>query len=110
MTLRAGTRYRFRLFNLAGDSRAIVSLNAGDDPIAWTFVAKDGYPLPPSQVKQVPARLLFEPGEIYDFEYTPKAGELTLTFGPEPLPPNAPPLPPIFSPLPPTIKVPVRVR
>jgi FtsP/CotA-like multicopper oxidase with cupredoxin domain len=110
MTLRAGTRYRFRLFNLAGDSRAIVSLNAGDEPIAWTFVAKDGYPLPPSQVKQVPARLLFEPGEIYDFEYTPKAGELTLTFGPEPLPPNAPPLPPIFSPLPPTIKVPVRVR
>ena len=110
MELRAGTKYRFRLFNLAGDSRTVVSLRAGDTPVDWTFIAKDGYPLPPSQVKRLPATLMFEPGEIYDFEYTPRAGELTLMFGPEPPPPNAPPLPPIFSPPPPTIKVPVRVR
>ena len=110
MDLKAGTRYRFRLFNLAGDAPTVVSLNAGDKPIDWMFVAKDGYPLSPAQRKQQPARLFFEPGEIYDFEYTPSAGELTLTFGPPPPPPGAPPLPPIFSPPPPTIKVPVRIR
>ena len=49
MNLKAGTRYRFRLFNLAGDSPLQVSLNAGDAPIDWRAVAKDGYPLPPSQ-------------------------------------------------------------
>jgi FtsP/CotA-like multicopper oxidase with cupredoxin domain len=108
--LKAGTRYRFRLFNLAGDIPTVVSLNSGDRPINWTFVAKDGFALPPSQVKQKPARLVFEPGEIYDFEYTPTAGELTLMFGPPEPPPGAPPLPPIFSPPPPTIKVPVRIR
>ena len=85
-------------------------LSAGDTPIDWTFVAKDGYTLPRAQVRQQPAKLIFEPGEIYDFEYTPKAGELTLMFGPPPPPSGAPPLPPIFSPPPPTIRVPVRVR
>jgi FtsP/CotA-like multicopper oxidase with cupredoxin domain len=110
MMLRAGTRYRFRLFNLAGDVPTVVSINAGDKPIDWTFVAKDGYTLPPSQKRQQPAQLKFEPGEIYEFEYTPVAGELTLSFGPPAPPPNAPPLPPIFAPPPPTIKVPIRVR
>jgi FtsP/CotA-like multicopper oxidase with cupredoxin domain len=110
MDLRAGTRYRFRLFNLAGDGPAVMSLRADTTPVMWTFVAKDGYPLPPAQIKRQPARLLFEPGEIYDFEYTPTAGALTLSFGPPLPPPGAPPLPPIFSPPPPTIKVPVRVR
>ena len=110
IALKAGTRYRFRLFNLAGDIPTVVSLNAGDKPVDWTFVAKDGFTLPPAQVRQRPATLVFEPGEIYDFEYTPKAGELTLMFGPPQPPPNAPPLPPIFSPPPPTIKVPVRIR
>ena len=31
MNLKAGTRYRFRLFNLAGDAPLEVSINAGDD-------------------------------------------------------------------------------
>ena len=36
MNLKAGTRYRFRLFNLAGDTPLQVSINAGDDadPVA----------------------------------------------------------------------------
>ncbi len=35
---------------------------------------------------------MFDPGEIYDFEYTPSApGELALTFGPPPNPPGPPP-------------------
>jgi hypothetical protein len=58
-----------------------------------------------------PATLLFDPGEIYDYELTPaKAGDMTLSFGPMPLPPNVPPLPREFAPPPPTRQVLVRVR
>ena len=49
MNLKAGTRYRFRLFNLAGDAPLAVSINAGGAPVQWRAVAKDGYPLPASQ-------------------------------------------------------------
>jgi len=120
MDLTAGTRYRFRLFNLAGDAPTMVSLDADTIPVTWRAVAKDGYPLPPVQATSRPAVLVFAPGEIYDFEYTPTvAGELVLRFGlppapppppgsapPPPLPPHAPPpnLPP------PTISVPVHVH
>ncbi len=113
MNLKAGTRYRFRLFNLAGDMPLMVSLKAGDVPISWRAVAKDGYPLPPSQSVSRPAALVFDPGEIYDFEYTPPAaGALTLTFGPTPPPPGPPPAPDSPPPPapPPTITVPVYVR
>ena len=115
MNLKAGTRYRFRLFNLAGDAPLMVSMNAGDKPIQWKAVAKDGYPLPPSQAIDKAAVLVFDPGEIYDFEITPQAaGEMTLRFG---LPPSPPPPPPPagapalpFTPPPPTITVPIHVR
>ena len=115
MTLKAGTHYRFRLFNLANELPLFVSLNAGETPTQWRAVAKDGYPLPPSQATMRPAALVFDPGEIYDFEVTPSAaGELTLKFGippflvPPPPPPGAPPPPPFYPP--PTITVPVHVR
>jgi FtsP/CotA-like multicopper oxidase with cupredoxin domain len=116
MELKAGTRYRFRLFNLAGDLPTMVSLNQGDRPVSWQAVAKDGYPLPEVQRVIKPAVLFFEPGEIYDFEFTPaKAGTLTLKFGLPPFP--APPPPPSGAPapppppaLPPTVSVPVHVR
>jgi manganese oxidase len=110
MNLKAGTRYRFRLFNLAGDVPLMVSMNAGDTPVQWRAVAKDGYALQSSQATMRPAVLLFDPGEIYDFELTPAAaGELTLKFGfppAPPPPPGAPPAPPI----PATISVPIHVR
>jgi len=111
MNLKVGTRYRFRLFNLAGDVPLLVSMNAGDAPIMWRAVAKDGYPLPASQATSRAAVLRFDPGEIYDFEYTPTApGELALKFGVEPPPPGSPPPPPPFQPPPPTIVVPIHVR
>jgi FtsP/CotA-like multicopper oxidase with cupredoxin domain len=110
MDLKAGTRYRFRLLNLAGDVATIVALNSGKDPVMWRAVAKDGYTLPPAQATSRPATLIFDPGEIYDFEYTPSApGELALTFGPPPNPPGPPPPGP-FTPPPPTITVPVHVN
>jgi FtsP/CotA-like multicopper oxidase with cupredoxin domain len=123
MDLKAGTRYRLRLFNLAGDMPLQVSLNAGDAPIDWRPVAKDGYPLPPSQTAPRPAVVVFAPGEIYDFEYTPvTAEELTLRFGPVPPPPAPPqtaaarppsdtPPPPDSPPSPPpTVRVAIHVR
>jgi manganese oxidase len=113
MNLKVGTRYRFRLFNLAGDVPLMVAVNSGDKPITWRATAKDGYPLPPSQSIDKPARLVFDPGEIYDYEFTPTApGELVLTFGLPPLPPPPPPPPgaPPFPPPPPTISVPIHVR
>ena len=116
MELKAGQRYRFRLFNLAGDFPLMVSLNQGEKPVAWRAVAKDGYPLPESQAVSKPAMLVFDPGEIYDFEFTPeKSGKLTLKFGlppfpaPPPPPPGAP-APPALPPLPPTVSVLVHVR
>lgn len=123
MNLKAGTRYRFRLFNLAGDRPLMVSLNAGDAPISWRAVAKDGYPLPASQATSRKAVLVSDPGEIYDFEYTPAAPtELTLKFGPvpdapapppaadTPPPPPSPPGAPVPAPPPPTVSVQVHVR
>ena len=95
MNLKAGTKYRFRFFNLAGDIPNFVTLKAGEKPIMWRAVAKDGYPLPPPQATLRPAVLVFDPGEIYDYEDTPTtAGELTLTFGPPPPPPPPPGSPP----------------
>jgi len=114
MNLKAGTRYRFRLFNLAGDTPLLLSLNAGDAPTMWRAVAKDGLPLPPSQAIEKPAVLMFDPGEIYDFEITPKAaGELSLKFGFPPFvvpPPPPPNVPNPFKPLPPDVIVPIHVR
>jgi FtsP/CotA-like multicopper oxidase with cupredoxin domain len=120
MTLKAGTRYRFRLFNLAGDFPTLVSLNQGEQPVSWRAVAKDGYPLPPSQATFRPAVLLFDPGEIYDFEYTPATtGELVLKIGlppfitqppPGPPPPPGAPAPPAPPPFPKDLIVAVHVR
>jgi len=113
MNLKAGTRYRFRLFNLAGDMPLRVSVNGGNGPVNWRALAKDGYPLPPSQSIVRPAVLVFDPGEIYDFEYAPATRtELTLEYGPVPPPAGPPPAPgsPPPPPPPPTITVAIHVR
>lgn len=111
MDLKAGTRYRFRLINISDNMPLFVSLNSGEKPVTWRAVAKDGATLPPSQATLRPARLMFDPGEIYDFEYTPSAsGDLGLRFGPPPPLPGSPPPPPGFPPLPPTINVAVHVK
>ena len=82
MVLRAGVSYRFRLINIRTDYNAIISVLAGDQPVEWRMVAKDGADLPPSQATVGPAKLTFAPGEIIDVEFTPqKTGELTLRFG-----------------------------
>jgi hypothetical protein len=104
MELRAGTTYRFRLIDITGDVHTFVSLLDGDKPAMWRAVAKDGADLPASQATMRPAAdLMLDPGEIYDFEFTPpKAGMFTLRFGPEDAPPEAG--------LPKKVNVAVRVR
>lgn len=115
MEFRAGRTYRLRLFNLAGDSPTSVALTRNGTPVEWRAVAKDGYPLPAVQATSRPAVLMFDPGEIYDFEFTPAtSGEYTLAFGfPQPPPPPAPkpgePPPPPSS-VPPLVNVAVHVR
>jgi FtsP/CotA-like multicopper oxidase with cupredoxin domain len=82
MELRAGTTYRFRLINIRTDPAVAVALLDGDRPAEWRHVAKDGADLPAAQATLRPARLTLRPGEIYDFELTPRSpGELRLRFG-----------------------------
>ncbi|MGH7583799.1 MAG: hypothetical protein ACREL5_11290 [Gemmatimonadales bacterium] len=77
----------------------------------WRAVAKDGYPLPESQALEQDASLIFDPGEIYDFQFLPThAGEFTLWFGlPQPLPIPGRPTAAASAP-PPLISVAVHVR
>ena len=84
--LRAGTTYRFRLFNLMNDEiEQIALLDENDKPITWKAVAKDGADLPVAQSTMQPATLVFGSGEIYDFVYTPeKSGELKIRYGMRP--------------------------
>jgi FtsP/CotA-like multicopper oxidase with cupredoxin domain len=115
MEMRAGMQYRLRLFNLAGDFPTMVSVSRGQAPVMWKLVAKDGYTIAPERQVTAPAVLVFDPGEIYDFEFTPTArGQLTLQFGPPPLPPPPPPppgAPPLPMPqLPATVSVTINVR
>jgi FtsP/CotA-like multicopper oxidase with cupredoxin domain len=110
MEFKAGVTYRLRFFNLAGDTPTHVSLTAGETPVQWRAVAKDGYPLPPAQAVMKKAVMDFDPGEIYEFEFTPAmSGELALTFGVPPflIPPPKEGVP---QPFPAAVKVAVRVR
>ena len=91
--LRAGQVYRFRMINLADYAPMLVTLLKGKDTVTWKAVAKDGATLPATQIAIGPAKLIFEPGEIYDFELAPTKGDHVLSFGPA-LPPAPPGLPP----------------
>jgi FtsP/CotA-like multicopper oxidase with cupredoxin domain len=103
MELRVGTTYRFRMIDITGDVNTDITLANGKTPVQWRAMAKDGATLPASQATMGPATLHFDPGEIYDFQYTPTAaGHLSLTFG-------VPPVPPPFS-APKMVTVPVTVR
>jgi manganese oxidase len=80
--LRAGTTYRVRLINILTESSARVTLLDGQQPVEWRALAKDGADLPPWLATPRPARLLFFPGEIHDYEFTPTtAADLVLGFG-----------------------------
>ena len=73
MTLKAGTKYRFRLINISPNFNGIVSLLGDNGPVQWRAVAKDGADLPPGQATARPARQPISVGETYDFEYAAAA-------------------------------------
>ena len=106
MELRAGVTYRFRLINIRSNAPVALALLDGVQPAEWRPVAKDGADLPAAQAITRPAQLIFGPGEIYDYEFTPRApGELKLRFG---FPPPRVPRPNVVIPEP--VIVPVRIR
>jgi manganese oxidase len=79
--LRAGRPHRLRLINIRTELLTELSLLDGERPVSWRVVAKDGADLPPAQIVERAARLVFAPGEIYDVEVTPAtAGTLRLRF------------------------------
>jgi FtsP/CotA-like multicopper oxidase with cupredoxin domain len=69
---KAGQRYRLRLIDITNSNDGDFSLLGSDGLLQWRAIAKDGADLPPSQAVMKDAQQELAPGEIYDFEYTPR--------------------------------------
>ncbi len=78
LDLQAGRTFRLRFMHISPDDDKRVSLTAGDEPVTWRQIAKDGADLPPTLARDVPARLRIHVGETYDFLWTPEPGTYTL--------------------------------
>jgi manganese oxidase len=79
ITVRAGVVHRLRFMHISPDDDKRVTLLAGDEPVEWRLVAKDGADLPPAQVRTDAADLRIHVGETYDFLWTPEGpGDYTL--------------------------------
>jgi len=80
LTLKAGTRYRFRFINIGtNDSDTWVSLLDDSKLVQWRALAKDGWTLPDAQATFRRARQGITVGETYDFEFVPeRRGHLAL--------------------------------
>ena len=88
LALAGGRTHRLRLVNIRTELPTTIALLADSTPVTWRVVAKDGASIPPARVRAVPATLHFAPGEIYDVEITPRAGEtLTLRWQGDPAAP-----------------------
>jgi FtsP/CotA-like multicopper oxidase with cupredoxin domain len=89
LVLAAGRPNRLRLVNVRAEALTALTLRDGDATATWRVVAKDGAPLPPARVRELPATLRFAPGETYDVEITPRAGApLTLRWESAPASPR----------------------
>jgi FtsP/CotA-like multicopper oxidase with cupredoxin domain len=70
LRLKTGTKYRFRLINIAPDNAAMrVSLRQAGVPVQWLMIAKDGADLPPAAAMMKTAEMGITVGETYDVEY-----------------------------------------
>jgi FtsP/CotA-like multicopper oxidase with cupredoxin domain len=80
LRLKTGTKYRFRLINIAPDNAAMrVSLRRAGVPVQWLIFAKDGADLPPAAATMKTAEMGITVGETYDVEYeADTAQELSL--------------------------------
>ena len=80
LELKAGIRHRFRIVGVTVDEEADVTWLASADStdstaVSWRAIAKDGAALPARMATARDARLHIAPGEAYDFEITPRAGD-----------------------------------
>ena len=75
MELKSGVKHRFRIVSIAPQDDAAVALFGPTGILRWRAVAKDGADLPPALAVEESAYRLFGPGETFDFEIVPKAGE-----------------------------------
>jgi len=80
LELRAGVRHRFRVINMTVDEDADLSwfasaLTSDSTLVSWRAIAKDGANLPDRMATARSATLHIAPGETYDFEITPRAGD-----------------------------------
>jgi FtsP/CotA-like multicopper oxidase with cupredoxin domain len=88
MTVPAGRTVRLRMVNIRSELLTRVALLADSVPVRWRVVAKDGMPVAASRQRDVPASLVFSPGEIYDVEVqVPADRPLTLRWLSDNLPP-----------------------
>jgi len=79
MLLNRGVKYRLRLINIAPDLSVSFQLGTKEHPVTWFALAKDGATVPPRLAKSSDATLLFDSGEVYDFEFQPETtGEIPL--------------------------------
>ena len=82
LEFQSGKRYRLRVIGITGDLPTEVTLSDGTKPIEWRALARDGMDLPPSQAKTSPAHLRLDPGQIFDFEFSPTTpATLSLQYG-----------------------------
>ena len=84
LELQAGVRHRFRVISMTVDEDARLSWFASSDStdstrVSWRAIGKDGAALPERMATTRPAMLDIAPGETYDFEITPRAGETRIT-------------------------------
>jgi FtsP/CotA-like multicopper oxidase with cupredoxin domain len=78
--IRAAVRHRFRIINMTVDEDADLSwfassLASDSTLVSWRAIAKDGANLPDRMATARSAMLHIAPGETYDFEITPRAGD-----------------------------------
>lgn len=79
ITMRVGETHRFRFINIGPAGRLPFSIERDGTRQRWVRLAKDGATLPPAMQVPVPAIVLVDVGETYDFTFTPaEPGEYQL--------------------------------
>jgi FtsP/CotA-like multicopper oxidase with cupredoxin domain len=78
LRFKAGVKHRLRFYNLTIDDEADFVLENDSGAVKWTPIAKDAMPVAASNRTPKPARVHINPGETFDFEFTPKPGTYRL--------------------------------
>ena len=78
MTLKPHVTYRLRFLAMTTATGANLFLTKNRQPVQWIAKAKDGADLTPALATPREAKQFIEPGETYDFEWSPVPGEYRL--------------------------------